>query len=348
MQAVKKYTNEDNKAFFRLEEIDNPSTPGDDEVQIQIQCIGICTSDVHVLHGAMQMPDGNTVGHEFSGNVVALGKNCQSDFMIGQKVICELAVNSCFNCSQCDAGHYEFCPYKKPPGWASQGVYTEYINMPKHCVMSIDNSVSLEVAALAEPVAICTYGVIERGQIDKNDFTVIYGMGPIGLLTLIMLQDLGMQNIVCVTPTHRGTQRFDLAKELGCEQVYSSDEDIVEIITSMTDGFMADCVIDCSGAESAINQGIDLLKKGGKLMALGIASSEDFNFHFNKALLKALHVVFSCTSSHNAWELSRGILERQQEKIKRLITHQFPLQDWESAYEKIESREAIKAVLHNK
>ncbi len=347
MQAIKKYSNEQQQAVYRSQEIEHPAAPGADEVQIKIKCIGICTSDVHVLHGTMQMPDGNTVGHEFSGTVVAAGTNCAADFPVDQKVICELAVGACFDCPMCASGHYEFCPQKKPPGWASQGVYTEYINMPKHCVMPVGDQVSFEVAALAEPIAICTYGVIERGQIKKDDFTVIYGMGPIGLLTLIMLQDLGMQNIVCVTPTHRGTQRFKLAQALGCQHVYASDDDIAAIVKDLSAGSMADCVIDCSGSERAINQGIDLLKKGGKLIALGIASADDFNIHFNKALLKALHLVFSCTSSHNAWELSRGILERQHDKVKQLITHQYPLADWQTAYDKIENREAIKAVLFN-
>ncbi|NRA36797.1 MAG: zinc-binding dehydrogenase, partial [Planctomycetes bacterium] len=263
----------------------------------------------------------------------------------GQRVICELAVDSCFDCEFCDAGHYEFCMKKRPPGWASQGVYTERINMPKHCVIPVADAVSYEVAALAEPIAICVYGILERAQITGKEFTVIYGMGPIGLLSLLVLQDLGMENIICVTPTHRGSQRLELAKDLGCEHVYSSDENIPEIIEKLSNGKMADCVVDCSGAASAINEGIGLLKKGGKLVALGIAGQEEIGIQFNKALLKALHIVFSCTSSHNAWKITSGILERQHDKIAKVITHNYPLGQWREAYDKIENREAIKAVL---
>lgn len=347
MLAVRKFSDEQGQAYFRSETVEGLPAPGPGEIQIKIHCIGVCTSDVHVLHGAMQMPDGNIVGHEFSGEIVTSGPDCDNSLQPGQKVICELAVDACFDCPVCDSGHYEFCPHKRPPGWASQGVYTEYINMPQHCVMPVDDVVPYPVAALAEPMAICTYGVIERGQIDSNDLTVIYGMGPIGLLSLIMLQDLGMQRIVCVTPVHNGRQRYDLAKSLGCEHVYSTDADIAAVLAELSDSGQADTVIDCSGAPSAINQGIELLKKGGRFIALGIAGEETIPFAFNQALLKALHVVFSCTSSHHAWELSRGILERRHADIARLITHQVPLSEWQTAYRAIEDRSAIKAVLYN-
>ena len=345
MQALKKYSDDKGQAFFQLEDMEPLAAPGPGEIQVEIQSVGICTSDVHVLHGAMQMPDGNVVGHEFSGTVAAMGADVPDTFKSGQHVICELAVGACFNCPQCERGHYEFCVVKKPPGWASQGVYTKYINMPVHCVMPIDESIPFDVAALAEPMAICAYGIVERAEVSADDFTVIYGMGPIGLLSLILLQDIGMKNIVCVTPTRHGRQRFELAQQLGCEHVYDSSEDIPAIIDTLTKGMGADCVIDCSGAAPAINQGFDLLRKGGKFVALGIANDEAIPLAFNKALLKALHLVFSCTSSHNAWEITRGILERQTEKIASLVTHSLPLADWQQAYAAIEDRSAIKAVL---
>jgi L-iditol 2-dehydrogenase len=294
----------------------------------------------------MTMPDGNTVGHEYTGTVVEVGKGVKR-IVPGDRVVCENAKGACFRCKLCLSGHYELCPDKRSPGWFSEGVYTEYTIQPEYCVHKIPQGMAREVAAVAEPFAICVYGVLERGRYDKNDFTVIYGMGPIGLFTLISLVDAGAQNIVCIASTRRNKTRYELAGELGASAVLSTDEDIPKRIREMNGGWGADCVIDCSGDPNAINEGIGLLRKGGKFIALGIAHDAIIPFVFNHAVLNVIEMIFSATSSHDAWIKVLQILERNEQKVKKVITHQYPLSEWEQAYEKIENREAIKAVLVN-
>ena len=172
-------------------------------------------------------------------------------------------------------------------------------------------------------------------------------MGPIGLFTLISLVDLGAENIVCVASTRRNKIRYQLAEELGARSVLLTEDNIPQKIKQMNDGWGADCVIDCSGDPDAINQGISLLRKGGKFIALGISHDARIPFAFNNAVLSVIEMIFSATSSHEAWIKVMGILERNEEKIKKVITHQYSLADWELAYEKIENREAVKAVLLN-
>lgn len=344
MKAVKKFS--DKGVYFKTVDEPIPGIERDTDVKIQIDAIGICTSDLHVLHGTMTMPDGNTVGHEYTGTVVEVG-TAVKNVVPGDRVVCENAKGACFNCKLCLSGHYELCPDKRSPGWFSQGVYTEYTVQPAYCVHKIPQHMAREVAAVAEPFAICVYGVLERGRYQKDDFTVIYGMGPIGLFTLISLVDAGARNIVCVASTRRSKTRYDLAGELGASAVLSTDEDIPKRIREMNGGWGADCVIDCSGDPHAINEGISLLRKGGKFIALGIAHDAIIPFAFNHAVLNVIEMVFSATSSHEAWIRVLEILERNEDKVKKVITHQYPLLDWELAYGKIESREAIKAVLVN-
>lgn len=344
MKAVKKFS--DNGVYFKTVDDAEPDIINDTDVKIQIDAIGICTSDLHVLHGTMTMPDGNTVGHEYTGTVVGVGA-AVTKVVPGDKVVCENAKGACFKCKLCLSGHYELCPDKRSPGWFSQGVYTEYTVQPEYCVHKIPPKLSKEVAAVAEPFAICVYGVLERGQFRKDDFTVIYGMGPIGLFTLITLVDLGAQNIVCVASTRRNKTRYQLAEELGAAVVLPPGDDLPQRIKEMNDGWGPDCVIDCSGDPDAVNQGLGMLRKGGKFIALGISHDAQIPFAFNTAILSVIEMIFSATSSHDAWIKVIGILERNEEKIKKVITHQYPLTDWELAYEKIESREAVKAVLVN-
>lgn len=345
MKAVVKRTS-GNKPTFVLEETVEPSIVSPTDVKIRIAAIGICTSDVHVLHGVMTIPDGNIVGHEYSGEITAVGNRVHS-FNTGDRVIGELAVGACGECLMCRRGKYEFCRHKKPPGWVSQGVYTEYTVMDHRLLHRIPPDVDLDVAALAEPIAICVYGCIERGQIDPADLTVIYGMGSIGLLTLIVLLDYGLTRIICVTSTRRDRKRYELAKELGAYRVLSSDEDVAKIIAEETKGENADCVVDCSGAPEAINQGLEILHKDGKLIALGITSQDIIPLAYNTGIHKALQIIFSSTSSHSAWERTTEILARQHDRIERLITHRYPLENWATAYDKLEKREAVKAVLVN-
>lgn len=342
MKALKKYFA--NKVYFNIVDEPVPLVTKDTDVKIRIDAIGICASDVHVLQGAMQMPDGNTVGHEFSGTVVEVGRAVKK-VIPGDKVICELAKGACMECKLCLSGHYELCLEKTPPGWVSQGVYTEYTIQPEFCIHKIPNSLSMEVASMAEPFAVCIYGCIERGRIQKNDFTVIYGMGSIGLFTLISLIDFGVRNIVCV---EKNKNRYRLAEELGATLVLLPEDEIYEKVKQMNDGWGADCVIDCSGAPEAINQGISMLRKGGKFIAIGLSSEAQIPIIYNKAVLGVIEMVFSATSSHDSWVKTIGVLERNENKVKKVITHIYTLDDWQLAYEKLSTREAVKAVLINK
>ncbi|MGI8637313.1 MAG: zinc-dependent alcohol dehydrogenase [Segetibacter sp.] len=344
MKAVKKFS--DKGVYYKTVDEPVPEIENDTDVKIQIDAIGICTSDLHVLHGTMTMPDGNTVGHEYTGTVVEVGSAVRK-VVKGDRVVCENAKSACFKCKLCLSGHYELCPHKRSPGWFSQGVYTEYTIQPEYCVHKIPMDMAREVAAVAEPFAICVYGVLERGRFQKDDFTVIYGMGPIGLFTLITLVDLGAKNVVCVASTRKNKVRYDLAHELGASAVLLTEDDIPARVKELNDGWGADCVIDCSGDPNAINEGIGLLRKGGKFIALGIAHDALIPFAFNQAVLSVIEMVFSATSSHDAWIKVIGILERNEEKVKKVITHQYPLIEWETAYEKIANREAVKAVLVN-
>ncbi|HEX2536313.1 MAG TPA: alcohol dehydrogenase catalytic domain-containing protein, partial [Chitinophagaceae bacterium] len=103
MKAVKKFS--DNGVYFKMVDEPVPAVVNDNDVKIRIDAIGICTSDIHVLHGTMTMPDGNTVGHEYTGTVVEVGPGVQR-IRPGDRVVCENAKGACFQCKLCRSGHY--------------------------------------------------------------------------------------------------------------------------------------------------------------------------------------------------------------------------------------------------
>lgn len=345
MKAVVKYTRAQ-VPEFRVVDVPIPVCEGPNSVLIGIESIGICMSDIHVLHGSMQMPDANIVGHEYSGKVIEVGDAVKS-VKPGDRVVGELAVGACGKCRMCLSGRYELCPEKRPPGWVSPGVYAEYTVMDDWLLHHIPVEVDYDVAALTEPMAVCVYGCFERASVAPEDYVVVYGMGSIGLLTLVSLIDAGNRRVVCVTPTKRGTARLELARKLGASLVIGSEEDVKGRIRDDTGGQMADVVIDCSGAPMAINQGIDILRRDGTFVALGLASSTSISIDYNAAVLKPIKMVFSCTSSHASWVRSLQILSRQADRVRGIITDRRPLTDWRLAYDALENREAIKGVLYN-
>ncbi|MCX7031016.1 MAG: alcohol dehydrogenase catalytic domain-containing protein [Spirochaetes bacterium] len=331
---------------FELVDLPEPRLATETSVKIRVASIGICTSDVHVLHGAMQMPDDNIVGHEYSGEVVEVGSKVTA-VKSKDRVVGELAVGACGRCRMCRSGKYELCRDKQPPGWVSPGVYTELVVMEEWLLHRIPDNVDFDVAAITEPMAICVYGCLERARLAPDDYTVVLGMGSIGLLTLVMLLDQGFKRVVCVTPTTHGARRFDLARELGAHSVLATSRDVEAVIAHETGGELADAVIDCSGSPDAINQGLRMLRKDGTMVGLGIASQKTIPIEYNTAVLKPLRIVFSCTSSRSSWDLSLRILSRQNDRIRRIITDRYPLAQWRTAYDRLEGREAIKAVLYN-
>ncbi|MCX7011440.1 MAG: alcohol dehydrogenase catalytic domain-containing protein [Candidatus Sumerlaeota bacterium] len=343
MKALVKHTT-GGKPEYRIEDVPEPQITAADEVKIKISRIGVCTSDIHVLHGAMSMPDGNIVGHEFSGVIAETGP-AATRLKPGDRVVSECAIGSCGHCRLCRKGKYEFCPEKRPPGWASQGVYTEYVVMPERIVHRIADSVSLDIAALAEPVAICVYGCLERANLQRDECAVLFGLGSIGLISLIVLKDLGVERIACVAPAARGHRRLDLAKDLGADLVIPVEEDVRSLVKKNFGSDAPDCVVECSGSPGAVRQGLNLLGKDGKFVGLGIAPEDSVSIPYNSALLNAVSIIFSCTSSHSAWVTTLGILERNRPRLEKILTHSFRLEDWEKAYAALENREAVKCLL---
>jgi len=149
-----------------------------------------------------------------------------------------------------------------------------------------------------------------------------------------------------VSPPLRRT-RAELASILGAHLVLSTEEDVEGVMDEQTNGQGVDCVVDCTGSPDAINEGIRLLRKDGKLVALGISLSQRIPFEYNVAVLNALRIIFSCSSSGRAWTKALGVLQRHHDDVEKIITHRFPLEEWEEAYRVIASREAVKAVLHS-
>lgn len=342
MKAVVK--TKQGKNNLELQDVEKPKI-NENEVLVNIKAIGVCGSDVHIYTGEFPTDTPIIIGHEFSGEVVEIGKNIKN-FAKGDRIISELSVNSCGMCEYCKKGIFHLCPSKKAPGININGCFTEYIALPERLLHRIPEDISYEEAAVIEPAAIVTHAMVERTKIELEDFVVIFGPGPIGLISLQIAKSHGVSKIMVVGRDEDEETRLKIARELGADYVVNSSKvDVKEYIDEVTDGRGVDLVVECSGAKGAINAGIDILRKQGRMCVIGLPGPENISVEWKKAGFKALNVVFNYSSSSRSWDTVISLLSRKAISLKALINYREALDNYKEIFDETIKGNVVKAVL---
>ena len=176
------------------------------------------------------------------------GYSCNvGSFEIGDRVVAEPHSKACGVCENCRQGNVQIYSSKRSPGWGIDGAFTDYLVMPYHLLHKIPDNVTDEVAALAEPFAIAVHEVLERGKIEFQDFVVVSGSGPIGIISAFMARAAGAGTIVMTGLDAGEYCRFDVAKQLGVDRIINvQKEKLQDVVMDMTNGRGADIVIETS------------------------------------------------------------------------------------------------------
>jgi len=322
-----------------------PKIPADDWVLIRIKVAGVCGTDIHIFHDKFRYWPPVVLGHEFSGEVVEVGEKAKNRFKPGDRVVAEPKNEACGFCDVCRQGKIQLCEKRRAPGWGVNGAFTDYIIMPAFLVHKIPKDLSYELAALTEPTAIAVHEVTERGKIECQDFVVVTGSGPIGILAAFVAKASGAGKIA-MTGINAGEQiRFTVAKELGVDYIINTDkENAIEKIMELTNGKGADIVIETSGAEPAISEIVKMVRIGGRISAIGLSNNEYVNFLWNQAMYKGLDVFFNFSSSYTSWDRALNLLASTKTDINKLITHKTKIDNWEIVFKDLESEKGIKAL----
>ena len=332
------------KGYIELREVPEP-TITEDEVLIEVKAAGICGTDIHVWHDTFPYWPPVTMGHEFAGQIAAVGKNV-TDWKIGDRVIGEPHTLHCGKCYLCRRGHVQNCATKRSPGWGIDGAFTKYLKYPPKLLHRIPGSMSFAQAALVEPAANTVTDLIERGAIEAGDFAMLLGPGPIGLMAAQVARAAGTREVVIVgTPADEGL-RLDTARQLGFEQVIDlAQVDPVERCMELTDGIGADLVIECSGAPPAIAQTFELVRKWGRICAIGLTGRKPVQLDWDAAMTKNATLYFNMSTEYASWDKTIWMIAQGRLDVDSLITHQLPLTEWEQGFNAIENLEALKVVL---
>ncbi len=314
----------------------------EDDLLIRVRSVGICGSDLPILAGTRLVPYPFTPGHEFAGDVVEVGKRVKG-FKPGDRVTSCLVIG-CGNCKYCVEGKENLCDDLIETGIHVDGAFAEYVRVPaKTCVVLRDSS-SYDLGAAVDPVA-SAYRTIKAMNPAPKDTVVVMGPGPIGLYATQLLKLYGVKTII-VVGADCDADRLQLAKELGAAYtINGSKEDIVERVREITGGKMADYVHDCAGAPPLAPISMKCLKKGGTYWITGLFHS-DVPMDLGKVVRSEIRVAGTICYTREEFKECLDLLEDGRINLEPMITHHFPLDKMQEAYEIAQARKSIKIMIN--
>jgi L-iditol 2-dehydrogenase len=326
-----------------VEYIDFPeSDPWPGAVKIQVKATGICGTDLHIFRDEFPSFPPVVLGHEFGGQIVALGQGVKN-LKLGDHVMSELPVAPCGKCRFCKTGYQNLCPNRKGLGWSANGSFAKYMIAEEQMVHLVPDGLSFEEAALCEPMAVASYGVIELTGVQSGDVVYVSGPGPIGLLAAQAAKAEGA--VVVIGGITADRNRLTLAHELNIDRVINvSEEDPLTIIQSLNQGQGADVVFECSGSEAAAAQCLNVIRAGGKYTQMGLFG-KSIHLDFNRVVLKELRVQGVWSSNWRSWDRALRLVSQGRVNLTPLISHRFPLSEWRQAFDLLWRREGLKILL---
>jgi L-iditol 2-dehydrogenase len=331
------------KGNISLQEVKEP-TPGPDEIKIEVKAAGICGSDIHTYNDTIKFPLRLpvTMGHEFCGIVAETGKNVKN-FEPGDPVTSETAASVCGICAYCRTGNYHLCPSRLSVGYWINGAFAKYCVVPQNIVHRLPQNIDLISGALAEPLANCVHGVMERTHIRVGDWVAITGPGTIGLLSLQLVKASGAR--VAMLGLSEDEHRLSLARELGADMIVNVGRDNpLESINEISDGMGMDVVLECSGSSSAANLGLELVRKRGQYTQIGLFG-KPIEIDFEKIVYKELELRGSFSYKWTTWKKTLEMLLQSRVNLKPLVSDILPISRWEEAFKKQAGKEGLKIIL---
>jgi L-iditol 2-dehydrogenase len=329
----------DKEHNFKIIECEIP-VPKENEILIKIVANGICGSDIHFFAegrlGNFIVTDPYVPGHEASGTVQGIGKDV-TGFITGEKVVIEPGI-PCGRCKLCMSGRYNLCQsvifFSAPP---INGTFCDYICVRADFVHKVPENTPFEYAAMAEPTAVAVHAVNRAGIISGKD-GLIFGVGPIGLLTLQAFKAMGGGRATCVDIIDN---RLELAKKLGADKIFNakSGEDLTNI---------ADVVFETAGSSFTTSQIFTAVRPAGTAVQVGWPSSNMVNMNIADFIEKEITYT-SINRYANAFPAAIQYISDGRINVKPLITHTFDFCDIATAFKfaKDNPSQVIKVIVKN-
>lgn len=300
------------------------------EVLIKVGSVGICASDVHYYRegriGDQIVENPTIMGHEFSGTIVKIGDNVTS-LTVGMRVAVEPGKH-CKDCDACQQGYINLCPnvifFGTPP---VDGSLREYLAWPAELCIPVSEQVSLDEAAMVEPLGVGVYSV-DLAEMAGGETVAILGAGAIGLSVLQAARVAGAGRIIITDPI---PERRELALKLGADAAIDPREtDTIDRMLRETDGG-AEIVFECAGMPDSTWQTTYLVRPKGRIVIVGIPEEDNYSFNASLSRRREANVQF-VRRSKNTGERCVEMVERGLVNVAAYGTHIFPFEQSEEAF----------------
>ena len=331
-----------------LKEVRDPEID-DDSALLRVESVSICGSDVRILHhGNPRVKPPTIIGHENAGVIVKVGKNV-TRVKEGDRVSIGADV-PCGQCHWCRNGLGNNCAINYAIGYQIPGAFAQYMKLPQLVleegpVTPFSENLSFDEAALAEPLA-CAINGLELVNMSLGKSVVIIGLGPIGCMMIDLARVMGATKVIGV---QRSKLRMEIAKYYEADvYIASEEEDVIERCREETGGEGPDIVITTCASVDAHEQAVEMVAHRGYVNLFGGLPKTmrpmtllSNTIHYKECFLTGSH---GCVPRHH--ELATQLLEKGLVRVKRLITHHFPLNEIHHAFEAMESRKGMKIMMH--
>jgi L-iditol 2-dehydrogenase len=317
---------------MEIREIPEPVITNPKDVKIKMSVLGICGSDIHYYTqgqiGSQKVQFPFTLGHEGAGVVVEVGPAVRK-VKPGDKIAIEPAM-PCWECDQCLAGRHHTCRklrFLGCPGQA-EGCLMEYIVMPEESCFPLTGKLTPDHGSISEPLAIGVYAEKKSGGVNGLKIGIL-GFGPIGMSVMLSAKAKGVHSMFV---TDKIDSRLSIAEKEGAFCIANPvKENVVKKILGISNSGL-DIVFECCGQQEALDQAVEILKPGGKLVVIGIPEFERWSMNVETTRRREISLQF-IRRQVDCVEPALEMMKNGVINIDNMVTHRFPFLQSKKAFD---------------
>ncbi len=340
--AVVQYALKERSVELRESSIPEPSHKS---VVVKIAGAGICGTDVHQYLNEHSWPISVPVimGHEFSGIIQDVGKGV-SNFAPGDRVVCETSAVICGECSYCRTGQYQYCEHRRSFGQLLDGGFTQYVDVPVHCLHRVPKNLPLHIAALTEPTCVSYNATVVHADIRPGKSVAVLGCGAVGL-TCVQLAKMQGGYPIILTGLARDKTRLEMGKRMGADYTIAVDEDnLLEKINQIRDGLGIDVVIDLSGRNQSLRDAIHIVRPQGQIIRAGWGPGA-YNFSLDPLVHKGVRLEGVFSHNWEIWNQSIRLMASGRLDLSEMSVIRLPIERWQEGFEGMCEARLIKVII---
>ena len=319
----------------------------EDQVLLRMRSASICGSDLGLYefapayHKFLKVPV--ILGHEFSGEIVEIGKNV-SGYRVGERVVCE-SVIYCGECKYCRMGFTNICQNFTVFGVHRNGGFAAFVAVEPRFLHKIPSELSDTEAGIVEPLSVVVNALDDVADVSLGKTVAVIGPGPLGLMSGQVLKSKGLEDIF-VIGIDIDRVRLEIARKLGFKTINAQEENPEKTIRDATETYGGDLVVVAAGADAALRSALSLVSKGGQVVVLALFR-EDVSIPFTDLVRKQVSILGSYASRWIHYERAISLLLHKQVNADAIVTHRFSLEEAEKAFETAKSKIGCKVQFYN-